>query len=63
MIVFDDSRDSDPEVDVESDAKDPSRQHVLLNGERIAMIHNGFPLDASHINLLARSVAQDLMAG
>lgn len=58
MIVYNNLRGDDPEVTLEFDEEVADRQHVLLNGERIAFVENAQDLTLDHVVLLARSLAE-----
>jgi len=55
MIVYDDQQDGDPEISLEADEEVTARQHVLLNGVRIAFVENAQDLTLDHIVLLGQS--------
>lgn len=58
MIVYNNLPGDDPEVTLEFDEEVTDRQHVLLNGERIAFVENAQDLTLDHVVLLARSLAE-----
>lgn len=55
MIVYDDLSGEEPDVSLERDEDDPSLQHVLMNGVRIAMVENTEELTLSHIVMIGES--------
>ncbi|HAR54358.1 calcium-binding protein [Roseovarius nubinhibens] len=61
MVVYDDQAGTEPDVTIEPDEKDASAQHITLNGERIALVHNAPLLDPSHLRLVGQSTLTALM--
>ncbi len=55
MVIYDDIADPDPDVALEPDPEDADRQHLLLNGMRIASIAGGDGLGLGHVTLVAAS--------
>ncbi|SLN57392.1 Hemolysin, chromosomal [Roseovarius litorisediminis] len=55
MVIYDHETDPDPEVSLERDEIDESRQHLLLNGVRIATIANAQNLGLEHITLMTEN--------
>ncbi len=56
MVVFDDTSEDDPDVDLVPDAEDAGLQHVTLNGVPIAAVNNAAGLNAGHITLIGSSL-------
>ena len=55
MIVYDDQSGNEPDVTLEQDEDDPTRQHVVLNGERIASVANATGLSLAQVVLVGQS--------
>jgi len=55
MVIYDDLVDPDPEVTITRDEDDQSRQHVALNGVRIAAVDGADDLTLDHVTLIAES--------
>jgi len=55
MLVYDDISGEEPEVALEADEDDPSSQHVVMNGVRIAVVANAEGLSLDHIVLVGQS--------
>ena len=55
MVLFDDNTDADPQLTLEMDSEDAARQHILLNGTRIASVADAPGLGLGHITLVAQS--------
>lgn len=55
MVIYDDSVDPDPDVTITQDEETPSRQHVELNGVRIAAVDGADDLTLDHVTLIAES--------
>jgi len=55
MVIYDDSTDPDPELAIEPDEEDADVQHLVLNGERIAMLTGAAGLTLNDITLIPES--------
>ncbi len=56
MVVYDDSENPEPNVDLLPDPDDEGVQHVMLNGVAIATVNNAAGLNAGHITLIGSSL-------
>ena len=59
MVVYDDQGGPDPELALESDEDDPTTQHILLNGVRIAGVADAAGLTADQITLVAQTAFEN----
>jgi len=55
MVIYNDDADPDPEVTLEQDEEHQTRQHVVLNGMRVAAVDGADGLTLDHITLIAES--------
>ncbi len=56
MVAYDDANGAEPVVDLEADEDDPSQQHIVLNGVRIAAVANAADLTLDQIVLVGQTV-------
>ena len=62
MVVYDDLNDEDPHVSLEQDEETPDRQHLVLNGVRIAAVDNAEDLTLGHIFLIGQTALSESTA-
>lgn len=62
MIIYDDSQLADPLVSLQEDEDDADTRHVMLEGVRIAAVHDAPGLSLDHVVLVGQGMLEGLTA-
>ena len=62
MVVYDDTTGDEPDMSIEEDEDDPDRQHVMMNGVRIALVESDEEVTLDQIILIGQSTLNSLTA-